>query len=190
MTSILEPQYWIEKYADLMLNFALRRISNRNLAEDLVQDTFLAALKAKENFKGNSHEKTWLFTILENKITDYYRSQEYKFQKQKINIEAEFGAHFFEEDGHWRNEVSPKSWQNIANETTDTLEEMSRALQDCLKKLPGKLEQLFFLKHVGGSDSKAICKELDITSSNYWVMIHRAKILLRACVETNIIGKA
>ena len=83
----LEPDRWVERYADVLLNFAFRRTSDRNLAEDLVQDTFLSALKARDNFKGNSQEKTWLYSILENKITDYFRSSNYSFQKQKVSID-------------------------------------------------------------------------------------------------------
>ena len=184
----LEPNFWVKRYADVMLNFAFRRTSDLTLAEDLVQDTFLSALKAKDNFKGHSQEKTWLFSILENKITDYFRSSNYSFQKQKVAIGPEFLGHFFEskeEGGHWQNDQKPQEWQIIAQENASDSEELNHAIQNCLKKLPQKLEQIFVLKHLDDYSSEKICKELAITTSNYWVMIHRAKLQLRACLETN-----
>ena len=183
----LEPDHWVERYADVLLNFAFRRTSDRNLAEDLVQDTFLSALKARDNFKGNSQEKTWLYSILENKITDYFRSSNYSFQKQKVSIDSEFFGHFFNSsDGHWNNEQKPQAWGHLAEENTTTeTEELNGAIQNCLKKLPQKLARIFVLKHVEEYDTTKICKELAITTSNYWVMIHRAKLQLRACLETN-----
>lgn len=171
-----------------MLNFAFRKTGDLTLAEDLVQDTFLSALKARDNFKGNSQEKTWLFSILENKITDYFRSSNYSFQKQKVAIGPEFFGYFFEskeEGGHWQDGQKPQEWQFTVQENSSDSEELNSAIQNCLKKLPQKLERIFVLKHVEEYDSEKICKELSITSSNYWVMIHRAKLQLRACLETN-----
>ncbi|MEZ4902699.1 MAG: sigma-70 family RNA polymerase sigma factor [Spirosomataceae bacterium] len=185
----LEPSLWISRYADAMLNFAFRRTSDLTLSEDLVQETFLSALKARDNFKGNSQEKTWLYAILENKITDHFRSSNYRFQKQKLAIDEVFFSHYFEskeQGGHWHEDQKPKNWENLAEDdpTTDG-EALSNAIENCLKKLPQKLARIFILKHVEAYNSEKICKELDITSSNYWVMIHRAKLQLRACLETN-----
>jgi RNA polymerase sigma-70 factor (ECF subfamily) len=186
MNHLLEPTLWIKRYADAMLNFAFRRTSDLNLSEDLVQDTFFSALKAKDNFKGNSQEKTWLYSILENKITDYFRSSNYTFQKQKVAIDSSFFGHFFEQDGHWSKDKEPQQWQSLSEDPqANNSVELDGAIQNCLKKLPQKLERIFVLKHVEDYDTTKICKELDITSSNYWVMIHRAKLQLRTCLETN-----
>jgi RNA polymerase sigma-70 factor (TIGR02943 family) len=185
---ILEPSLWVKRYADMMLNFAFRRTNDLTLSEDLVQDTFFAALKSKDNFKGKSQEKTWLYSILENKITDYFRSSNYTFQKHKVAIGNEFFGHFFEtekEGGHWHEAQKPKAWQSSTIENVTESEEFDVALQNCLKKLPQKLERIFALKHIEDLDAPKICKELDITPSNYWVMMHRAKVQLRACLETN-----
>ena len=186
----LEPSLWVKRYADAMLNFAFRRTSDLNLSEDLVQETFFSALKAQANFKGNSQEKTWLYSILENKITDYFRSSNYSFQKQKVAIDSAFFGHFFNsDDGHFNNDQKPQEWQKISEETDTDSEELNDSIQKCLKKLPQKLERIFVLKHVEDYDADKICKELAITSSNYWVMIHRAKLQLRACLETNWFAK-
>lgn len=187
--TIIEPNLWVKRYADLMLNFTFRKTNDLNLSEDLVQETFLSALKARDNFKGNSQEKTWLFSILENKIVDYFRSNNYKFQKQKVSIGPEFFSHFFDgnnEHKHWNSEQKPQEWENLAdNASSVESEELGKIIQNCLKKLPGKLERIFILKHIEEYDSNKICKELDISTSNYWVMIHRAKLQLRSCLEIN-----
>lgn len=187
--TILQPNFWVKRYADVMLNFAFRKTSDLSLSEDLVQETFLAALKARENFKGNSQEKTWLFSILENKITDYFRSNNYKFQQNKVAIGPEFFGYFFDrndENKHWNSEQKPQEWGNLAEKSlTDDSEELDKTIQNCLKKLPSKLERIFVLKHIEDYDSNKICKELDISTSNYWVMIHRARLQLRSCLEIN-----
>jgi RNA polymerase sigma-70 factor (TIGR02943 family) len=187
--TVLAPEFWVKRYADAMLNFAFRRTNDLPLSEDLVQDTFFSALKARAHFKGNSQEKTWLYAILENKITDYFRSSRYAFQTQKVSLEEEFYTHFFEkesEGGHWLNEQKPHDWgQMAAGGYGDDSAEFDQTLTNCLKKLPQKLEHLFILKYVEEFETEKICKELALTTSNYWVMIHRAKLQLRACLETN-----
>lgn len=187
--TILEPNFWVKRYADVMLNFAFRKTSDLSLSEDLVQETFLAALKARDNFKGNSQEKTWLFSILENKITDYFRSNNYKFQQNKVAIRPEFFGYFFDrndENKHWNSAQKPQEWGNLAeNSQLNDSEELDKTIQNCLKKLPSKLERIFVLKHMEEYDSNKICKELGISTSNYWVMIHRAKLQLRSCLEIN-----
>lgn len=187
--TILDPTLWVKRYADVMLNFAFRKTSDLSLSEDLVQETFFSALKARDNFKGNSQEKTWLFSILENKITDYFRSNNYKFQKQKVSIDPEFFGHYFDntdEKKHWTAEQKPQEWNNLADNTNfEDSEELNKIIQNCLKKLPNKLERVFVLKYIEEYDFNKICKELDISTSNYWVMIHRAKLQLRSCLEIN-----
>jgi RNA polymerase sigma-70 factor (TIGR02943 family) len=187
--TLLEPNFWVKRYADIMLNFAFRKTSDLSLSEDLVQETFFSALKARDNFKGNSQEKTWLFSILENKITDYFRSNNYKFQQQKVSIGPEFFGNFFDgndENKHWNSEQKPQEWGNLEEKPhSDDSEELDKTIQNCLKKLPSKLERIFVLKHIEEYDSNKICKELDISPSNYWVMIHRAKLQLRSCLEIN-----
>lgn len=187
--AVLEPSLWVTRYADAMLSFAFRRTNDLTLSEDLVQDTFLSALKARANFRGNSQEKTWLYAILENKITDYFRSSNYSFQKQKVVIDSTFFGHFFdnkEEGGHWTKDQKPQDWSNLSEEFSDTeIEELNKAIENCLKKLPQKLARILVLKHVDAYSTETICKELAISASNYWVMIHRAKMQLRACLEIN-----
>ncbi len=186
----LEPGKWAERYADYLLRFALIRISRHEVAEDLVQETFLSALKSKDSFLANSSEKTWLTSILKNKIVDYYRK---KSTQNELNIfdkdsKDDFMNHFFENEGkyegHWTETASPRNWKKDLDTTVER-EEFQNILRHCLRKLPEKTAAVFTLKNMEDLESEEICKELNITPSNYWVMMHRAKLGLRECIEKN-----
>jgi RNA polymerase sigma-70 factor (TIGR02943 family) len=178
---VLEPNFWVERYADAMLHFAFKRTNDLTLSEDLVQETFLSALKARDGFQGKSQEKTWLYSILEHKIADYFRSSTYNFHKQTTTIESNFVEQFFDqENGHWKNGQKPQTWKE-----PNQPEEFDKAVQNCLKKLPQKLASIFTYKYLEEGDAATICKDLGISTSNYWVMMHRAKLQLRACLQIN-----
>lgn len=187
--SKLEPEKWIERYADLLFNYTIARINKQEIAEDLVQETFLSALKAKDSFLGNASEKTWLISILKRKIIDHYRK---KSTQNELNIfdkdsKDDFMNHFFERegsDGHWIDKSSPTEWKKDLQNGVER-EEFNAALKNCLAKLPEKTSAVFVLKNMEDLDSEEICKELQITPSNYWVLMHRAKLQLRECMEKN-----
>ena len=187
---MLEPDKWIERYADSLFSFALARINKREVAEDLVQDTLLSAWKAKDSFLGNASEKTWLISILKRKVIDYYRK---KSTQSELNIldknsKDGFSNHFFEGEGsyegHWAEGVAPKTVKGDFETSVDS-EEFNSVLRNCLGKLPEKSAAVFILKNMDDLDSEEICKELQITPSNYWVLMHRAKLQLRECMEKN-----
>ena len=103
----LNPEKWVSLYADYLFNYAIGRINDRDLAKDLVQDTFFSALKAKNNFKGESSERTWLIAILKRKIIDYYR------KINSIKGKAEVRMNFYadgEREGEWLEERAPTDW--------------------------------------------------------------------------------
>lgn len=189
----LEPEKWIERYADSLFAYTLARINRRDVAEDLVADTFFSALKARESFQHNASEKTWLISILKRKIIDHYRK---KSTQNELNVfdkeeKDDFMNHFFASDGRWDghwNNHAPKEWKGDF-ETPVESEEFYKILQDCLGKLPEKWAAAFTLKNMDDLDSEEICKELQISPSNYWVIMHRAKLQLRECMEMNWFGK-
>jgi RNA polymerase sigma-70 factor (TIGR02943 family) len=190
----LEPEKWIERYADALYAFAFARINRQEIAEDLVQDTLASAWKARDTFMFNASEKTWLISILKRKIIDHYRK---KSTQNELNIfDKETGDgptdNFFstEEsyDGHWNNGAAPKKW-NSDFETPVESEEFYNILKGCLGKLPEKWAAVFTMKNMDDLDTEEICKELGITPSNYWVIMHRAKLQLRECMEKNWFGK-
>ena len=189
----LEPEKWIEKYSDYLYSFAYARLRKEEVAEDLVQDTFFSALRAKDTFLNNASEKTWLISILKRKIIDYYRK---KSTQNELNIfdkdtKDDFMNHFFESEGkpgHWTEAAGPQQWGGDFGTQVES-DEFYTILKNCLGKLPEKWAAVFTLKNMEDLDSEEICKELQIAPSNYWVIMHRAKLQLRECMDINWFGK-
>lgn len=177
----LNPNVWIDQYADYLFNYAVVRVNDHDLAKDLVQETFFAGLKSAKNFKGEASERTWLISILKRKIIDHYR---------KINSkkgQAEIKVNFYEsgeKEGNWIEERVPQSWDNESEKSIES-EELGAALEKCIDNLPKKYGMVFRMKTIQGFETEDICKELEITSSNLWVIIHRARTQLRKCMEDN-----
>lgn len=183
--NILFPNKWVDNYADYLFNYAIARVNNSNIAKDLVQETFFAGLKSAKNFEGKSSERTWLVSILKRKIIDYYR---------KINSkkgQAEIRMSFYdsgENEGNWIEERVPQSWNNEAEKNIEN-EELKNQLDKCIDSLPEKYAMVFKMKTIQQFETEDICKELNITPSNLWVMIHRARTQLRNCMEQNWFNK-
>ena len=177
----LNPDKWVNLYADYLYNYAIGRVNNHEMAKDLVQETFFAGLKSKDNFQGLATERTWLVSIIKRKIIDYYR---------KINSakgKAEVKMNFYsdgEHEGEWIEERVPSSWNAEVDKKIEN-EELSDALERCINNLPEKYAMVFRMKTIEQYETEDICKELDITSSNLWVIIHRARTQLRKCMEDN-----
>ncbi|MBX2844665.1 MAG: sigma-70 family RNA polymerase sigma factor [Saprospiraceae bacterium] len=185
----LSPENWVANYADNLFKYAVSRVSNEELARDIVQDTFVSALKAASKFQGRSTEKTWLFSILRNKIIDTYRAKA-KYREVSIDTSENSEAEdvFFNTSGSWKRDKYPQDW--TVNLDSDIEEkEFFQTLRGCLAKLSEKQRLVFSMKYLEGMDSEDICKEMGITPSNYWVLIHRAKLALRDCLETHWIKK-
>lgn len=181
----LIPEKWVENYADILYNFAIKRVNNEDIAQDLVQETFLGGLKSKEGFDGNSSEKTWLFAILKYKIIDYYRD---KSKRKSISLQGDEGEdldyYFFEKNGHINNKTFPAERFELADDGLNN-KEFYQVLNNCLDKIPSKLASVFKLKMLLEEKSEAICNVLNISDANYWVILHRAKLQLRACMHHN-----
>jgi RNA polymerase sigma-70 factor (ECF subfamily) len=186
----LQPDKWIERYADALFGYAYARINRQEVAEDLVQDTFFSALKAQDTFRNDSSEKTWLIAILKRKIIDYYRKKSTQSELNVLDKETKDGfmSHFFEGEGlyeeHWTKAAAPKNWGGNFDTTVES-QEFYNILQGCLGKLPVKWAAVFTMKNMDDLKSDEICKELGIEPSNYWVIMHRAKLQLRECMEKN-----
>ena len=188
--NLLNPDKWILTYGDYLFSIAMLKTSNKEMAEDLVQETFLSAYKSKDLFRGDSSEKTWLVSILNNKIIDYYRKKDVLKNTAEYlsDTDQRFNESFFDttlfSDAHWRKEAQPESWTSTTDEAI-MKSDFQRILEKCIGKLPSKLTPVFIAKFMDDTDSETICKELGITSSNYWVIVHRAKLLMRTCLEKN-----
>lgn len=172
--------FWVESYTNDLYSWARHKISDTEIAADLVQDTFLAAAEKMDSFKGNSSPKTWLFSILNHKIIDYYR----KKVNQPVQFDSQSFSLYFSEQGDWKESQKPKSWHEPDDEQhllDDN--EFQKVLKECLDALPEKWSLCVKLKYLTEKDGETICQELQISPSNYWQIVHRAKLQLRDCVE-------
>lgn len=179
--SLLFPEKWVDNHGDYLYNYAYSRVMSKELAEDLVQETFVAGLKAMSSFQGKSTELTWLISILKRKVIDHYR----KSSTKKEISSTEYSAPFQKDgmwEGHWDMLRVPKEWPG---ELDDTLhqEEFRNILEYCLSILPEKWKAVFVLKFMEDANSDEICKEIGCTPSNFWVMLHRSRLKLRECIE-------
>ena len=174
---------WLNEHGDYLYRFALARLRDTHLAEDVVQETMLAAIKSN-SFEGNSSARTWLTGILKHKIIDQQRKQ---IREQPISDVIDLDAtdtsmdDFFDQSGHWIEK--PHSF-NMPDHSLEQKQFLS-VLDRCINKLPQKLKAIFLLRDVHEADNENICKELDISATNAWVMLYRARMGLRKCLEIN-----
>lgn len=177
--NLLHPDKWVDHYADYLFNYAVVRVNNKDLSKDLVQDTFFSGLKSARNFEGRSSEKTWLTAILKRKVIDHYR----KINSKKGQAEVRVNFHNDgENEGNWLEERVPQRWSASLEKNLEN-EELKAQLDSCIDNLPEKYAMVFRMKTIQEFDTQEICKELEITASNLWVIIHRARTQLRKCME-------
>jgi RNA polymerase sigma-70 factor (ECF subfamily) len=182
-----DPERWVDEHGDYLFKFALMRLRDPLKAEDMVQETFLAALKGGHRFAGRSAEKSWLVGILKNKVCDYFRkaARETTFTDLEFYHEEENNSFVSEGVGQsgWIHELGPQEWRT-AGESLDN-ELFWKTFRDCAGKLPKTVSAVFNLRELDGMESREICALLQISESNLWVMLHRARMALRRCLETN-----
>ena len=178
----VDPTTWVDRHGDVLYRFALARVRDPALSEDLVQETFVSALRSQSSFEGRSNEQTWLISILRNKIIDYFRSKASSPQSAELESDDEFAGRFFDKSGHRRDRLS--RWPSDGAGAMEK-REFWLVLDECVSKLPAALIASFTLRELEKLDTKGICKLLGITASNLWMQLHRARLLLRTCLERN-----
>ena len=176
----IHPDKWIDLYADYLFNYTVTRVSDREIAQDLVQDTFLAGLKSMKNFKGEASERTWLISILKRKIIDHYR----KINSNKGKAEVRIQYNDAESEGDWLEERVADPFDKTAEDSMQN-SELGDAIHNCLSKLPNKQANVFKMKTVLNYETEVICNELNITAPNLWVIIHRARTAMADCLKEN-----
>ena len=186
-----DPERWVDEHGDYLFKYALSRLRDPVKAEDAVQETFLAALKGGKSFQGRSAEKSWLVGILKNKICDHYRKAGRETSFTDLEFYSDEESDRFIPDGMfkdgWIHEVGPQEWDS-PGASLDS-EVFWQTYRDCSNKLPKNIATVFTLREVDGVESKEICTMLNISESNLWVMLHRARMALRRCLETNWFAK-
>ena len=171
---------WVDEYTADLYSWAVFKISDRETAKDLVQDTFLVAAEKMDSFKGDSSPRTWLFSILNHKIIDTYRKKD----KQPVTTGSHILSELFDKDGSWKKEKRPQHWHEDEKHLLHN-EDFLAVLAACLDALPDTWNTCVKLKYLSGKKGEEICQAVGLTASNYWQIIHRAKLQLRECIEDN-----
>jgi RNA polymerase sigma-70 factor (ECF subfamily) len=174
---------WVAEHSDALYRFALQRVRDVHTAKDLVQETFLAAWRNINNYNGEASVKNWLFAILKNKIIDHYRKASNRLTDSLVGHTQEDDA-YFDREGHWTADASPSEWGIDYNSPIES-KEFHGVLDRCKRKLKELQAAVFTMKYLDGFESEEICRQLDLTPSNFWVIMHRAKVQLRSCLEIN-----
>jgi RNA polymerase sigma-70 factor, ECF subfamily len=184
---------WVDQYGDYLYAFAFSRVRDESIAEDLVQETLLAALQSHSKYDGNSSEKTWLTGILKHKIIDHFRRSSRQVDLTPDEADMSSYDYLFERDdewsGHWNPNLEPMQW-NATPEAALERSEFRGILTHCLGELPERVANCFTLREMEGFEAKEICEILAVSTNNYWVMMHRARLHLRRCIEFNWFRKA
>ena len=158
------------------------RLRDQSTAEDTVQETLLAALKAKENFRGDSAVRTWLVGIMKYKIIDYYRKSGREIQSESIEQTLSSDNDDFSESGHWSTPVN--SWSDP--DAALNQDQFFEVYQGCLDALPNDQARLFILNETSDLSSEELCKIMNIsTTNNLWVILSRTRKRLRDCIDKN-----
>ncbi len=164
---------WIEEHGDFLYRFALSRVGNTEVAEDLVQECLIGALRNYESFKGDSSERTWLVSILKRRVVDYHR----KASTTSDRVES---VDLFNEKGRWAN--VPHDVRSCPEKLVLS-DQLRSVFSCCLSKLPEQFAEAFTRREIEGQSTEQICEELKISQSNLSTRLYRARMMLRDCVD-------
>lgn len=186
--SVPTPDEWVDRYGDLLFRYALVHVPQRDAAEDLVQETFLAALVGRERFAGAAKFETWLVSILRNKIRDRLRTTRQNVSLDELTLDVaaqerrgtDVAASLFNQDGFWH--TRPGRWADLPDTAAENTEFWA-TFHQCLAGLPEHLGSAFRVKLTTRDDNQTICETLGVTAANLAVRLHRARLLLRNCLQ-------
>jgi len=176
---------WFETYYSDMIKFTYFKTADYEIAENLVQDTFEAIVLGIDKFKSESSPKTWIFSILYNKIKDYYRKNKSELKNSSINeshSEINYDD-FFDENGMWKADARPLQWKYDEDNNLLDDQDFINELNKCLQELPSKWYECISMKYLLNYSGEDICKILQINKTNFWQIVHRAKLNLRKCID-------
>ena len=182
----LDPTDWLREYGDYLYRYALVRVRDVAAAEDLLQETLLAAMGSYQAHEGRSSERTWLVGIMNHKVVDYFRRLARTSEFQILNEEGRDEIGWFESEGtwrgHWREDQAPISWPVEAVKMLES-REFWETFDRGLARLSPQMAIAFTLREIDGLSSEEICEILDVTPNNLWVILHRGRTKLRHFLE-------
>lgn len=179
LDTVVGPEEWVERYGDCLFQFARKRLHATIDAEEAVQETFLAAIRAQAQFTGSGSQRSWLLGILRNKIMDVMRQRERNSALESPYFAADPTMLLFDAQGRWK----PDVWSTCPGEQVLKLQELRQIVMQCLTQIPSIYANVFVLSVMDEMDAEAICRELNITPSNVGVRLHRARLGLANCVR-------
>jgi len=177
-----DPEKWIDLYGDFLFRYTMLRLRDPAHAEDVVQETFLSAIQSRKNFESRSTERTWLIGILKHKIVDYFRKNSKELTVDDHDSFQRIVDENFDTNGRWK--LIPGSWSRNSDEVVEQ-KEFWGVFRQCLTELPPRLANIYFLRELEEMSSQELCKVFNITATNLWVVLHRARHGLRECLATN-----
>ena len=178
------PERWVDEHGDCLYRYALLRVRKPELAEDLVQETLLVAVRTCENFAGRSTERSWLVGILKNKVCDHFRKAGRETNFTDLEFFRDEHSDKFDGENYWIHENGPVEWKPEGEQAL-LRAEFWESLRGCLGKLPQRVADVFMMREMDDIASREVCAALNISDANLWVMLHRARMALRQCLEMN-----
>ena len=174
----IDPANWVENHGDYLYRYAFSRLRDTNAAEEVVQETFLAGIRFQDRYNGKGAERAWLLGILKRKLVDYVRMRT-RFNRDGATADgSDPSGQLFDAQGNWKAGAMRFELPDREIESR----ELWDVVKGCLAHLPAGQADVFVLSVMENMDSDQICRELDITPSNLWVRLHRARLSLARCV--------
>ena len=180
---VVDPAEWVDRHGDTLYRFALSRLRDAEAAEEVVQETFLAALRARDQYSGKGSEGAWLLGICKRKVVDHFRRRSRPDAAAGGDLGPDLSEAMFDAKGNWRSDP-----RILKGRPEDALErgEFWQAFRGCLQRLSQRQADAFTLRELEDLTSDEICKELAISASNLWVLLHRARLGLTGCMKSHL----
>lgn len=180
------PEHWLDAHGDAMFQYALLRLRDRHKAEEAVQETFLAALQARDRYLGGAAVRTWLIGILKHKILDQFRREAREVGLTESDTQADRDGYggadtAFSGSGRWRARLADWGNPDVALEQ----QQFWSTLEYCLEHMPARLARIFVIRELMEESSETICADFAITPANLWTLLYRARMGLRQCFDTH-----
>lgn len=182
----LDPQRWVDRHGDYLFRYAVARLARREVAEELVQETFLAAWRGRAKYAGRASERSWLTAILKRKVIDWLRSAVRDRDRADELAADKTTDRLFTAGGKWKS--GPTDWPSDTPEAGAEREEFWAVVGGCTQKLPTRLRDVFVLWHLDEQPTEVVCKAARVKPNNLWVMLHRARLRMWRCLSRGWYG--